>query len=210
MKSSCINIDQFIAYINKTISPKDRVTVEKHLSHCDKCLEMVSLTSQLVKETIQFQSAQKAKACIEKVKETVKDFYEWAIDQIPPLWVEPAFQPALALVPVRSDNDHSSSQMQNIYIKRRMHHLSTEMFFEQSGTGLISIRIRATHHNEIAKQVFIYMEAQGKGRSARMLKSPYVSFDDIPFGLYCIYIEQNNEEKGAFCFEVNNNGIYGK
>ena len=212
MKSSCLNIDQFIAYINKTISSKDRVAAEQHMSHCDKCLEMVAMTSQLVNETIQLQStAQTVKASFEKVKARVKDFYEWAKDQIPPLWVEPSFRPELALAPIRSDSQHTRPAVaKNIYITRIMRNLSTEMFFEQSGTGLISIKIRATQNNQIAPQVLIYMEANGKGRSGRLLKSPYVSFDDIPFGLYCIIIEQNNEEKGEFCFEVNNNGIYGK
>jgi uncharacterized protein YdhG (YjbR/CyaY superfamily) len=211
MKSSCLNIDQLIAYINKTISPEDREMVEKHLSHCDKCLEMVSMTSQMIHETIEVQASQKIKECVEQVKESIKDFYQWAKDQIPPLWVEPSFQPELALASVRSNHLHTSQVVdKNIYIKQSMNNLTTEMFFEQSAGGLISIKIRATQNNQIAQQVFIYMKAKGKGPSARRLKPPYVSFDDIPFGIYCILVEQNNEEKGAFCFEVNDNGIYGK
>ena len=204
MKSSCLTIDQLIAFMDKTISKKERKIVENHIAHCDSCLEMVATTAQIVNETAEIQPTQTLKEVIEKLKDVIKDVGIWVKNQFPPLWIEP--DPAYAYV--RSDNQSEGPKFpESTLIKRIMNNLSAEIFFEKSGTDLISIKVYVTERNQIAENVSIYFETEDKGRSARMLEPPYVSFDDIPFGNYCIIIEQNNEEKGKFYFKVNKKGI---
>jgi len=106
MHSKCIDIDKFIAYLNKNVSKEDRQEIEDHLSYCDRCLEMVAMTSQIVKETnlskLEIGAKLKAKEIWNNIKEKANQFYQWNKDQLPPLWVNPFDQPVLVPVSYRT------------------------------------------------------------------------------------------------------------
>ena len=212
MTSSCLDMDTFIAYFTQKLSKKDRETVENHLSSCDHCLEILATTTQVLDdsalshwETVPETRAQATwNKIIEKIQ-TINDFYQWTKEQIPPLWINPSFQPEF--VNVRSESELTPTD--HILIQRAMNGLFIEMYIERNDDQLVSIKIRVLKNNKIAPHVCIFMERKGGGPSARLLKQHYVSFEDLPFGQYRMVLEQDNEDKGEYRFEINEKGIYG-
>ena len=208
MHSKCIDLDKFIGYLNKDISNKDRAYIEDHLSHCDRCLEMVVMTSQLVSETNYSQMKVglklKAQEMWKNLKQKIKNTYKWNKDQFPPLWVDPFLQPALVKVSYRSDQKEET--LENALIKKVINDLSIEIFFERN-ENLVTIKIIIIKDNQIAPNINIVIERIGAGYTARQLKEPFAFFEDLPFGKYRIMIEEKGIHKGDYDFEINEKGI---
>ncbi|ETR68330.1 MAG: hypothetical protein OMM_10642, partial [Candidatus Magnetoglobus multicellularis str. Araruama] len=82
--------------------------------------------------------------------------------------------------------------------------------FEQDNDDLISLKICISQHNELAKNILVYIEKIGEGKSAQLFEPPFLLFEDLSFGEYQISFKQDNEKTDVFHFEMNQTGIYGK
>ncbi len=140
-----------------------------------------------------------------KVRKEIKKF-RWLPDLQPPEWIS-GYGLSLARSPARSKVLASCG---SVLIRKEMDDLLTEMYLEKSGDDNVCIWINVLKENKIAKRVFLTLERKGDHpfSRSRTLASGFQVFDKLSFGTYHLTLEQNDQEKGNYLFEIDDNGFY--
>lgn len=130
----------------------------------------------------------------------------WFPDLQPPEWIS-GYALSLARSPARSKAPASCG---SVLIKKEMDDLLTEMYLEKSGDDNLCIWINVLKENKIAKQVFLTLERKGEHpfSRSRTLAGGFQVFDKLSFGTYHLTLEQNDQEKGNYLFEIDDDGFY--
>ncbi len=206
MQTRCVEPGMLEKYIDNRLSHQARDRTEAHFAECDKCLERLIMLRTLLKEVdlTRFEPApaDAIQSAMGKIKAEAKAFHAWLTDLTTPSWL---FSPAT----VRSgENSNKARSSGAALVEKTMEDLESEIYFEKTGKGRVTIWIHVFQGEKPARNVCLFFKRENGQSAARLLNRGCERFEKIPHGACALILEQDEVEKGNFLFEIDERGVY--
>jgi len=208
MKKECIDLDMLIRYFEGSLSEKEDAEIMKHITQCPECLETFSSAGNIMgnreldewKPLTEKAARQILKRILpEPARKERKSFFQQISE-----WGAGLF-PQQRFATVRS-NEFCED---DVCLIREKDDLHTEIYLEESGSDNATIRIRIIKNNKIAENIIITLIKREEGKIfAQYSRDDSVQFEEIPIGCYQLIIEQDEDEKDKFFFEICEDELY--
>ncbi|MBF0451652.1 MAG: hypothetical protein HQK75_13175 [Candidatus Magnetomorum sp.] len=224
-----------VNFLSGGLTAKEHKKAQKHLSHCDICLENISKAAVLLQDdelnnwerlsekesllalkSLDISSEKHvmtplpAKKIIEdfsqKVHHNAIRFHEWLTKTLtPPIGLQ------LAYAKIRSDESSSGEITQTPFVQlsKDISDIELQIIIKKIAMNQISIKIiqlKDKNHN-------FRFTLRGDGQiiaSYKFAGNDLPEITDLSFGIYRLTITQKRREIGNFLFEINEEGLYEK
>jgi len=231
MDKSCLDEKSIADYISGNISYFKRKKILEHIASCDYCLNEMLEVSRLYKnnELDKYQeikvSENQIRKCLNLIKTKLEQkIYTWKpVDlslknvisifiykliqwSTPNKYLIPVLQPVPVLRSMASISMNNNSN-RYIHVQKKFNDLLLDLIITNSFDDHATIQITILKNKKIPKNVRLTLIQQGNGIESKLLKD-IVSFNDCPFDIYQLIVEQNAIEIGKFKFEINKEGLY--
>ncbi|KPA16150.1 hypothetical protein MHK_003647 [Candidatus Magnetomorum sp. HK-1] len=225
-----------VNFLSGDLTAKEHKKAEKHLAHCDICLENISKAAILLQDDelnnwerlsekeslLAYKSLDMApeknvmndtsgKQIIEdfsqKVHQNALRFYQWVTYTFTPPHI--GLQPAYAKI--RSDEESSEKITQTPFVQlsKNLSDIELQIIIKKIATNQISIKV--IQLNDKDHNFRITLRADGQIiASYKYAGSDFPEINDLAFGIYRLTITQKRREIGNFLFEINEDGLYEK
>jgi len=229
MNTKCLSPMEMIDYLSNQMAPSERYLMEDHLSRCDDCLTKLTVSYDVIHspEMAQWKLLEPAKKVKRKeklfqhqvlaIKQTVKKIYRWTKKQKqtkkqlylwdirlqPPAWT---LQSAL-LSPVRVRKNHDK-QSGFVEMNTKLKGANVKIYVEKNDDHSVIVKVGVYQIKNINRHPRIILKKDGmSGIWARTQSRQYVLFENIPFGMYQLSIDQEYQSLENFAFRIDAKGV---
>ena len=222
MKKACPTEEMLADYLENRLSEKQGSEMEKHLSDCDTCLEVVALAQSLLQDRhlTEFASvpAEVTDAAVQLVlsqdpfvSESLPERIEKALKDLPTkisallnhrTWGE--LQPQ----PVRGPKRKVAKDL--VLLKKTFQDVRTAIEIEKIGENKAHIRVKLLLDDTISQTVRVTLKKGEREISSYLAERAQVVFEDIPFGRYSLTIARDGSTLGIYHFEIKETQSGGK
>jgi hypothetical protein len=219
-----------VNFLSGDLTAKEHKKAEKHLAHCDICLENISKAAILLQDDelnnweslVALKSLDMApeknvmnkmsgKQIIEdfsqKVHQNALRFYQWVTDTFtpPPFGLQPAY------AKIRSDNESSEKITQTPFVQlsKNLSDIALQIIIKKIAHHQISIKIIQLKDKDLNFRITLRADGQIIA-SYKYAGNDFPEINDLAFGIYRLTITQKRREIGNFLFEINEDGLYEK
>jgi hypothetical protein len=194
--TKCLTEQDLMAYMEGRLSVGKRSKVEQHLSSCDTCLDVLSVSGELDRNNDLYKMDPVPEEVTRKALNTVLSISESTLlhkasgylnllvskckEALSNLWL--LGSPALA--PVRGDTKVITDDL--ILLKRSFLDLNAEIEIEKKDENMALIKVWVTKDGSPIKNIRITLLENGREVASHFLNGAPAIFEDIPFSRYVL------------------------
>ena len=207
--------DEILAdYLEGRFSEEERSEMEKHLSDCDACLEVLTVANSLIQGEKQFQlepvpakvtdaaerlvqsqDPQVSEPLPEKIERTLKDL-PTKISEFLSFKTWGQLQPQ----PVRGFKRKVAKDL--VLLKKTFEDVESEIEIEKVGENKALIRVRLLLADLTSQKIRVTLKKGDREIASHLAEEAYVLFEDIPFGHYSLTFARDGLTLGTYLFEI--------
>ncbi len=212
MSKICMQEERLVDYLEGHLSGIEKMDVEKHLSHCDICLEcltvaglvlqrsnensVVPVPEEVVERTVDLVRGATKASPFHWILYSIKSFLASLKASLPELWSWA--RPSLSSV--RGGRALISDDM--VLVRRVVNGCELEIEVEKRGEAEATIRVIMINNYESKPPIRVTLSNKGREVASYLLQGGLATFENIPFERYSLEFFQNGEKTGEYLFEI--------
>jgi len=212
MDTICLNLIEMIQYVCNFLTKPERQKIEKHLSECDACLDEITSLFEIMhhpdlKEWELWKPVSRLKRIIEKISK------RWAIQQ-PPEWTirKTAFElsPIPIPIPIRKNLKRRTKNklFESVEVQTNFDEYNVKLYVERSGHDEASLKILVQQNEKLSQHLNVFIKKENISCPwAKQQSDNYVSFENIPFGIFQMTLKNDYETVGTYRFSIDAKGV---
>ena len=213
--TKCLTEHDLMGYMEGRLSVGKRSKVEQHLAGCDACLDVLSVTGELDRNSDFYRMDPVPEEVTRKALDTVLSISDNTLlhkasgyinllvskckDALSNLWL--LGSPALA--PVRGDTKVITDDL--ILLKRSFLDLNADIEIEKRDENMALIKVWVTKDGSPIKNIRITLLENGREVASHFLNGSPAIFEDIPFASYVLRFARftrNGARIREYSFEI--------
>lgn len=214
MDNNCLSEETLADFIEGRLDPEQRRNVERHLSACDDCLEMLTLSMGVVRggdtgrtepvpEAVTRSALRTALDCQEKnrsaIAAKIRRLKHRAISRVADV-VSPLFFGAPVPAPIRGTRQQITKDL--VRLQKTFLEIDTEIEIEKTTEDRAHVRVRLAGDFLQEKGVRVALERDDREVFSQLLGARFTLFENVSFGRYRMRFTQNGKNLGEYSFEL--------
>ncbi|MEZ4528552.1 MAG: hypothetical protein R2941_21775 [Desulfobacterales bacterium] len=208
----CIDTIMLAKYFGQSLSDKEKMELETHVSECEECLDLFAAAGEILSdaELSAYEPASEAEALAvmkplgqckkEGRKSSVAEFFTKIYQFFLPLFLPP--RPAT----VRSPSPGRSAHPERQVLEKRFDTFRTVISCEKADAEYGEITVSLSAYS--GKIIRISLESANKDRESRPFKNGCEIFEKLRFGNYRMIILPDTLHEHVISFSISREGIY--